>query len=145
MLDATDWRMLDALQRDGRISVAALGRLVGLGPTATGERLARLMDSGVIARIQAVLNPSRVGLPLTAFVRMRNYPGTTKALLSAIEQTPEVVECHHTTGEDCYMLQVHARNMQHLEEVTERIAGFGQTTTTLAYSSPVPRRPIAPN
>lgn len=141
-LDATDWRLIDALQRDGRTTVAALARIVNLGTTATSERLARLLTSGVISGIHAVVDPARVGLPLTAFVRMRPYPGSSKVALRDIEQIREVMECHHVTGEDCYLMRVCARDMEHLERVTERLAGHGQTTTSLVFASPVPRRSL---
>ena len=141
-LDATDWRLIAALQRDGRTTVAALARTVNLGTTATSERLARLLSSGVISGIHAVVNPARVGLPLTAFVRMRPYPGSSSVILEDIEQTPEVMECHHVTGEDCYLMRVCARDMEHLEKITERLSGHGQTTTSLVYASPVARRDL---
>lgn len=143
-LDATDWRLLAALQRDGRTTVAALARMVNLGATATSERLARLLTSGIISGIHAVVDPARIGLPLTAFVRMRPYPGSSKVILRDIEQITEVMECHHVTGEDCYLMRVCARDMEHLERVTQRIAGHGQTTTSLVYASPIARRDLVP-
>src|SRR5690242_12297356 len=94
-LDVTDWRLLATLQRDGRTTVAELARTVNLGATATNERLARLLTSGVISGIHAVVDPARVGLPLTAFVRMRPYPGSSRVILRDIEQITEVMECHH--------------------------------------------------
>lgn len=143
-IDATDWRLIAALQRDGRTTVAALARMVNLGATATSERLARLLTSGIISGIHAVVDPARIGLPLTAFVRMRPYPGSSRVILRDIEQIAEVMECHHVTGEDCYLMRVCARDMEHLERVTERIAGHGQTTTSLVYASPVARRDLVP-
>jgi Lrp/AsnC family leucine-responsive transcriptional regulator len=57
--------------------------------------------------------------------------------------TPEIIEAHHVTGEDCFILKVLARSMRHLEEITGRIAGLGAVTTSVVYSSPLPRRDIA--
>jgi Lrp/AsnC family leucine-responsive transcriptional regulator len=54
--------------------------------------------------------------------------------------TPEVTEAHHVTGEDCFVLSVRARSMRHLEGVTGRIAGLGSVTTSVVYSTPLPRR-----
>ncbi|HEX4223070.1 MAG TPA: Lrp/AsnC ligand binding domain-containing protein, partial [Pseudonocardiaceae bacterium] len=58
--------------------------------------------------------------------------------------TPEVVEAHHVTGEDCFVLKVLAGSMAHLEQVTGRIGGLGSITTNVVYSSPLPRRAITP-
>ena len=139
-LDDTDWSILEALQDDGRLSVAALARAVNLSPTATAERLNRLQGAGVILGFRAVVDPAALGLSLVAFIRMRPFRGTGKAFRKEIDAMPEVLECHHTTGEDCYLIKVTAVDMPHLETITDRVAGFGDTTTSLAYSSPLPAR-----
>lgn len=141
-LDATDWMILEALQDDGRITVAALARTVNLSPTATTERVNRLQNAGVIRGFKAVVDPAALGLRLIAFIRMRPFRGTGKAFREQVEAMPEVLECHHTTGEDCYLIKVAAADMAHLETITGRVAGFGDTTTSLAYSSPVPGRAL---
>ena len=56
--------------------------------------------------------------------------------------TPEVVECHRITGEDCYVMRAHVRDVEHLEEVIDRFALYGQTTTSIVQSSPVPGRGV---
>lgn len=143
-LDATDWSILEALQQDARISVAALGRQVHLGPTATTERLNRLRDSGVVTGYRAVVDPAALGLTFTAFIRMRTFQGTRRAFAAALDRMPTVRECHHITGEDCYLLKVVARDMLHLEAVTEQIAGYGETTTSVVYSEPLTGRAVTP-
>lgn len=141
-LDEVDWAILEALQEDARISVAALGRRVNLGPTATTERLARLKESGVVRAYEAVVDPAALGLTLTAFIRLRTAPGTRRAFVTALERMPQVRESHHVTGEDCYLLKVVAKDMAHLERITERIAGYGETTTSVVYSEVIRRGPI---
>jgi hypothetical protein len=56
---------------------------------------------------------------------------------------PEVVERNRITGDDCYLMRAHLRDVEHLEEVIDRFTPFGQTTTSIVQSSPVPLRPIA--
>ena len=56
------------------------------------------------------------------------------------QKTPEVVECHRVTGDDCYVMKAHVRDVVHLEEVIDRFAVLGQTTTSIVQSSPVPVR-----
>jgi Lrp/AsnC family leucine-responsive transcriptional regulator len=141
-LDDTDWAILEALQDDGRLSVAALARAVNLSATATTERLNRLQDAGVILGFRAVVDPAALGLSLVAFIRMRPFRGTGKAFRKEIDAMPEVLECHHITGEDCYLIKVAAADMTHLETITNRVAGFGDTTTSLTYSSPVSGRTL---
>ena len=59
------------------------------------------------------------------------------------QRTPEVVECHRITGEDCFIMRAHVRDVEHLEEVIDRFVAYGQTTTSIVQSSPVPRRGLA--
>jgi Lrp/AsnC family leucine-responsive transcriptional regulator len=139
-MDETDWMILEALQDDGRITVAALARAVNLSPTATTERVSRLQNAGVIRGFRAVVDPVVLGLRLIAFIRMRPFRGTGRAFRDEVAAMPEVLECHHTTGEDCYLIKVAAADMAQLETITEHVAKFGDTTTSLTYSSPVPDR-----
>lgn len=141
--DAVDWRLLTELQRDGRRSFAELARAVAMSPSAVAERVRRLEETGVVAGYQAVVDPHRVGLPIMAFVRLRYPTGNYRPFHALLDSTPEVVEAHHVTGEDCFVLKVLARSMRHLEEVTGRIAGLGAVTTSVVYSSPLPGRPLA--
>ena len=143
-LDRTDWSLLTALQRDGRASYAELARAVAMSPSAVAERVRRLEEAGVIAGYRATLDPERVGLQVMAFVRLRYPTGNYRPFHAMLDTTPEIVEAHHVTGEDCFVLKVLARSMRHLEEVTGRISGLGSVTTTVVYSSPLTGRDIAP-
>lgn len=141
-LDATDWRLLEALQRDGRASYAQLARAVSMSPSAVTERVRRLEEAGVITGYTAVVRPESVGLPVLALVRLRYPTGNYKPFHDLLGSTPEVLEAHHVTGDDCFVLKVAARSMRHLEEVTGRISGLGAVTTSVVYSSPLERRPL---
>jgi Lrp/AsnC family transcriptional regulator, leucine-responsive regulatory protein len=141
-LDDTDWRLLEALQDDGRASFADLGRTVGLSPSAVTERVRRLEERGVITGYRCEVDPERLGLTIMALVRLRYPHGNYKPFRDLLATTAEITEAHHVTGEDCFVLTVRARSMRHLEEVTGRIAGLGAVTTSVVYSSPLPRRPV---
>ena len=142
-LDRTDWRLLAELQRDGRASYAELARAVAMSASAVAERIRRLEEAGVIAGYQVTVDPERVGLTVMAFVRVRYPTGNYRPFHAMLDSTPEVIEAHHVTGEDCFVLKVLARSMRHLEEVTGRIGGLGPVTTSVVYSSPLAGRSIA--
>ncbi|AGJ53570.1 Lrp/AsnC family transcriptional regulator [Streptomyces sp. NPDC053741] len=141
--DATDWRILDALQRDGRATFAELARAVSMSPSAVTERVRRLEELGVISGYTAVVDPERLGMPILALVRLRYPNGNYKPFHDLTASTPEILEAHHVTGDDCFVLKVTARSMRHLEEVTGRIGTLGSVTTSIVYSSPLPRRAIS--
>ncbi len=143
-LDETDLRILDALQRDGRASFADLAREVAMSASAVTERVRRLESLGVISGYGAMVDAERLGLTVTAIVRLKYPTGNYKPLHDLLAVTPEVVECHHVTGDDCFILKVLARSMRHLEQTTGRIAGLGSVTTSVVYSSPLESRPLTP-
>ncbi|MFH8726975.1 Lrp/AsnC family transcriptional regulator [Streptomyces termitum] len=140
--DATDWRILDALQARGRASYAELARAVSMSPSAVTERVRRLEEAGVITGYTAVVDHERLGLPILAFVRLRYPTGNYKPFHDLIAATPEVLEAHHVTGDDCFVLKVAARSMRHLEEISGKVGTLGSVTTSVVYSSPLPRRAV---
>jgi Lrp/AsnC family transcriptional regulator, leucine-responsive regulatory protein len=140
--DQTDMRILEALQQDGRASYAELARTVSMSASAVAERVRRLEDSGVISGYSAVVDPERLGLGVLAFVRLRYPTGNYKPFRDLLASTPEIIEAHHVTGEDCFVLKVVARSMRNLEATTGRIGGLGAVTTSVVYSSPLKSRPV---
>jgi Lrp/AsnC family transcriptional regulator, leucine-responsive regulatory protein len=138
--DGTNLRLLEELQADARLSNAELGRRVGLSAPAVAERLARLEESGAITAYRAEIDPRALGYALSVVLRIRPAPRELKQVAELARRTPEVVECHRITGDDCYFMRAWVRDVEHLEELIDRFAPYGQTTTSIVQSSPVPRR-----
>jgi Lrp/AsnC family leucine-responsive transcriptional regulator len=141
--DPTNRQIVTALQGDARLTLAELGRRVGLSPPAVAERVQRLEAEGVIGGYRAEIDPRAFGYALTAVVRVRPAPRQLSKVAEVARATPEVVECHRITGEDCFFLKAHVRDVTHLEELIDRFTPFGQTTTSIVQSSPVPARGLA--
>jgi Lrp/AsnC family transcriptional regulator, leucine-responsive regulatory protein len=141
--DATNRRILAELQADARVSLAELGRRVGLSAPAVAERVDRLEREGVIRGYRADIDPRALGLALTVVIRVRPAPRQIPKVAELARATPEVVECNRITGDDCYIMRAHVRDVEHLEEVIDAFTAFGQTTTSLVQSSPVPTRGLA--
>jgi Lrp/AsnC family transcriptional regulator, leucine-responsive regulatory protein len=141
-LDDINRRLLIELQSDGRVAFAELGRRVGLSAPAVAERVSRLEREGVITGYRADVDPRAIGYPLAAVVRVRPFARQIHKIPEIAAQTPEVVECERITGEDCFLLRLHVRDMQDLEPVLDRFTPFGQTTTSIVHSAPVARRAL---
>jgi Lrp/AsnC family leucine-responsive transcriptional regulator len=142
-LDDVNRGLLEELQLDARLTVAELSRRVGLSSPAVAERLARLQDGGVITGYRTDLDPRALGYSLSVVLRIRPAPRELGKVAELARETPEVTECHRITGEDCYFMKLHVRDVEHLEEVIDRFVPFGTTTTSIIQSSPVPGRGIA--
>ena len=144
-VDATNLRLLDELQADARLSLAELGRRVGLSSPAVADRLARLEEDGVILGYRAQIDPRALGYALSVVIRIRPAPRELRKVADVARETLEVVQCDRVTGEDCYVMRAHVRDVEHLEEVIDRFAIYGQTTSSIVQSSPVPSRGVPLN
>jgi Lrp/AsnC family transcriptional regulator, leucine-responsive regulatory protein len=141
-VDTVNRRLLAELQDDARLSLAELGRRVGLSSPAVAERLDRLQEAGVIQRFRTEIDPRALGYQLGVVVRIRPASRQLQKVADLARRTPEVVECHRITGEDCFFMKAHVRSVEHLEELIDRFTPYGQTTTSIVQSSPVPRRGV---
>ena len=104
LLDDIGRQILRILQEDGRISFNELGRKVGLSSPAVAERVRRMEEAGIILGYRAIVDQSRVGYPIMAFVRL-SIPVSFLAQADELAKSiPEVLECHHLTGSDGVIL-----------------------------------------
>ena len=138
LLDAINLKLLAELRDDPRRPMTALARRVGMSSPAVTERVRRLEEAGVITGYRLEVDPAALGFPLTAYVRVRPNPGQLPRVAELAKATPEVVECHRITGDDCFIIKIHFPAMDHLD----RILLLGSTTTSIVQSTPVPLRPI---
>ncbi|MDJ1176290.1 Lrp/AsnC family transcriptional regulator [Roseofilum capinflatum] len=141
-LDSTGWQILEILQVEARISFAELGRKVGLSAPAIAERVKRMEEAGIITAYQAQINPEKVGYPIAAIIALTTTPQQYPQILALIETLPEVRSCHHVTGNASFFIEVIVSSMAHLEEIIDQLSQFGQTSTSIILSSPLPRRGI---
>ncbi|MGI5272375.1 Lrp/AsnC family transcriptional regulator [Nonomuraea sp. CA-218870] len=143
-IDKVDAAILDALQANGRQSVAEVARGITMSHSATAERIRRLEQAGVITGYHAHVDPERLGFTILAYLRLRYPSSVYEPLHKLLADLPEVVEAHHVTGDDCFVMKVVATDMRHLERVSGRVGALGSVTTSVVYSSPLPPRPLLP-
>jgi Lrp/AsnC family leucine-responsive transcriptional regulator len=140
LLDAINLRLLKELQGDGRLGMAELGRRIGMSAPAVAERVQRLERAGVIVGYRAELDPRALGFPVAAVVRVRPAPGRLQRIPEVAREVREVSECYRITGEDCFLMKLHLRSIDDLEDVLDRFTPYGLTTTSIVHSAPVPHR-----
>ena len=143
MLDEIDRKLIQILQEDARMSYAELGRQVGLTTPAVIERVRKLEDSKIICGYRAEIDTARVGLPITAFIRMSIAGVDYSHIIEVAESSNEVLECHRGTGEDSFIMKIAVSSVEHLQDVIDLLTPYGITTTTIVLSSPVKRRTVA--
>ena len=143
-LDDLDWRILEELQSDGRLSYKELGRRVNLSPPAVAERVRRLEESGVITGYRAQIDPQRAGYPISAYVEMRCSLAKCLLKTSTADDYPEVSEIHKLSGDHCSMLKIRATSLEHLEGLLERLGKHGELRSTVVLSTQYDGRPVEP-
>jgi Lrp/AsnC family leucine-responsive transcriptional regulator len=139
-LDAIDRRLLELLQKDGRISNADLARTVKMAPSAVFERVRRLERDGVIRGYGAQLDPRALERPLLAFVLVRTDERTGEQTAGAgLAAAPEVLEVHHVAGQDSYLVKVRVRDPEALGRLLRErfgaIPGVRSTMSTIALET----------
>ena len=136
-LDSIDRRILDELQKDGRLSIVELANRVHLTKTPCSERVKRLENSGVISSYQANLNPVEVGMSHVSIVHVNLSKTSDNALEefnSAVEQIPEIESCHLIAGHFDYVLKVRARDIDHFRKLLgDKIGDLPNLLQTHSY------------
>lgn len=141
-LDSVDHRILAELQTDGRLSFNELSRRINLSAPAVADRVRRLTDRGVITGYHAHVDPAAAGLPVTALVRMECFGAHCLLRHRASLDLPEILQVHRVTGDDCCVLLIAVRSMEHFEEIIDALAEHGRPSSTMILSSPVPWRAV---
>lgn len=141
-LDDVDWLLLELLQTHGRMTFSELGRRVSLSAPAATERVRRLEERGIITGYGATVDATKLGLPIEAVIRAKVRSLDSLRFRETILPLPQVFAADHVTGDECWILRVVCASTAELELFVERTQRYGETTTSLVFSSPVRRRQI---
>ena len=142
-LDEVDIQLLSLLQSDGRITNADLAKAVNLSPPSVLQRVRALEKAGLIRGYHALLDHERLGLKITAMVMITlalHQDMAIERFRRAVLDIPEILECHHVSGDFDFLLKVVVRDMRGYEafvrEKLSRIKGVGQIRTSFVLGTP---------
>ncbi|MBU3730534.1 MAG: winged helix-turn-helix transcriptional regulator [Beijerinckiaceae bacterium] len=135
-IDRTDRKILKLLQEDGRIATVELAEKIGLSPTATSERLKRLLRDGYVTGFRAMLDPSKLGRELLVFIEVgldKTTADIFEKFAAAVRRAPEVLECHMVGGGFDYLVKTRVADMnayrRFLGDVVLSLPGVKETRT----------------
>ena len=140
LLDLTGRKILKELQENARCPLSEIGRRVGLTTPAVTERVRRMEEAGLITGYRAEVDLLKLGYPLLVFIKLYTAPQWYSKVLELIHAAPEVLECHHMTGEESFILKITVTSTAHLEDFIGRFSLYGKTSTSVVLSSPVKGR-----
>ncbi|MBC8081029.1 MAG: Lrp/AsnC family transcriptional regulator [Gorillibacterium sp.] len=139
-MDALDYKIIQALMLDGRKTWSELAGVLGLSSPAAADRVRRLEEQGVIMGYTAIIQAESVGCDLAALIAVSlEKPEHREAFLNKINRMTEVQECHHTAGDEDYLLKVRCRGTKDLERMISQelktLPGILKTKTTIILST----------
>ena len=138
-MDRIDWKILEELEEDGRLSFADLGERVGLSKSPCWTRVRELEASGAIKGFGAQIDPAALGLAVHchAYVRIRVDAHTE--FEEAVIRHPAVIECHTTAGDSDYLIRIYARSVEHLDDLLRhelsKLPGVHRLSTTICLKA----------
>jgi Lrp/AsnC family transcriptional regulator, leucine-responsive regulatory protein len=139
-LDEIDIQILERLQTNARATWTELSNDLGLTAPAIAERTRKLEERGIIQGYHAQLEPERINCGLLAYIAVQlRHPNARQPFLDRIKTMPEILECHHMTGEDDYWLKIRCTNTNALERIISQEFQTHEgikTRTTIVLSSP---------
>jgi len=144
MLDRIGRKILAALQGNARIPLSRIGEKVGLSAPAVAERVKKLEEAGVITGYHARIDTAAMGRSVAAFIHLttdaRHYP----AVKSLAAGMPQIIACHHISGDASFILHVRVDDVSALEKVVARLSPLGQTRTAIVLSTLVDKTAMVP-
>ncbi|MCE7993189.1 MAG: Lrp/AsnC family transcriptional regulator [Roseivirga sp.] len=134
MVDDLDGGILKVLGQNSRLSFAEIGRLVGLSPSATRERVQKLEDKGIITGYGVNIDHRLLGNDIEAFISVKSFHGKLKPFLNAVGSYPEVKKAYRITGGQNVLLEVIAKDRLELQKLIDKLMEYGDTETQLILS-----------
>lgn len=141
-IDQIDRKLLDVVQDDARLSFREIGRRVGMSTPAVAERIRRLEAAGIIRGYAAQVDRAALGREIGAFVRLSVSDKDFRRVSGLCRSLDAVVECHHITGEDSFVIRVAVASIAELEDVISRFRKIGSAQSSVILSSPVDGKPV---
>jgi len=144
-LDGIDKSILNALMKDARVSLTAIGREVGISSAAIHQRLKKLEQSGLISGTKLMINPKIIGYKTEAFVGVfLDASSKYNDAINRLREIPEVTESHYTTGNYAILLKILCRDNEHLMQVLnhqiQKIKGVSRTETFISLEQQISRQ-----
>ena len=141
-IDALNWRILECLQENARMSFADIGRKIGLTPPAVAERVKKMEDLEILQGYKAMVSHARTGHQLKAIITLRAFMGKLKPFLEMVTTLDEVINCYRITGNENIVMEVVFKDQFHLEKFIDNLIQYGETRTHIILSNVITNAPI---
>ncbi|MDQ0208740.1 Lrp/AsnC family transcriptional regulator [Alkalicoccobacillus murimartini] len=139
-MDEIDKTILTFLQEDGRLSITELAKKIGLSSPATNERVKKLEDKQIIIGYRAVVNPEKIGRPITAHILYNTT--RCKPFVHFCKEQPDIVECTRLAGQYDYLIKVVTTSVHSLETIIDASMEYGKPSSLINLSTPISHKSL---
>ncbi|QED37832.1 Lrp/AsnC family transcriptional regulator [Antarcticibacterium arcticum] len=143
-LDQINWKILQELQKNARMSFSEIGRKIGLTSPAVAERVKKMEDKGIIKGYNVQVSYNKTGHQLKAIITLKVFMGRLKPFLEKVKEFREVINCYRITGNENIILEVILYDQAHLEGFIDKLITYGETRTHIVLSNVVEQAPVKP-
>ncbi|MCA4778024.1 Lrp/AsnC family transcriptional regulator [Empedobacter stercoris] len=133
-LDEFDYKIIQILSENSRLSYAEIGRKISLSQSATKERVLNLVDNGIIKGFGASVDFGKLGYGLKVLISLKFKNDEFKKFIDDLDKFPEILSCKRVTGEYCLVTECVLKDSSHLENLIDRIILYGIPTTSIQLS-----------
>ena len=133
-LDEFNWKIIQELQLNARITIVEIGKRIGLSAPAVAERIKKLEEEGYIKGYRTVVDYDKLGLSVPVFIHYKATKISHSDMIKMVDNMPEVMEWYGITGAHCAMLKVIVASTKELERIIEKLQEFGETSTSIILS-----------
>lgn len=144
IMDDSDYRILQILTENSRLSYAEIGRQISLSQSATKERVQNLLDNGVIKQFSVEIDYEKLGYPLKVVISLKFKNDEFRRFIEDVHQFPEILSCRRVTGEFCLITECVLKDSHHLERLIDRLIAYGIPTTAIQLSE-IRKKPVLNN
>ncbi len=134
-LDDFNWKIIEELQMDARITIVEIGKRIGLSAPAVAERIKKLEEEGYIKGYRTVVDFDKLGLSVPVFISYKATKMSHGDMIKMVDKMPEVMDWYGITGAHCSMLKVIVASTKELETIIEKLQEFGETSTSIILSN----------
>ena len=139
-LDKTDIAILNLLQKNARTPIKTIAEKVFISPPTVAARIEAMEKAGIILGYHTKISDTVLGHPVRAFINLEVAPDRKSELYPFLQNSSEVIECSHVTGEYSVLIQTVFESTDLLDKFISRLQSFGRTKTQIVFSSVVEHR-----
>ncbi len=143
-MDAIDYKIIELLQVNARLSIAEIARQVNLSRPSVSERLAKILDSGAIENFTALVSPAALGKKIVYFMELSDLKIPSDHLVKILSDNPHVTEIHCVTGKTNYLVKACVPDVDAMNKCLIELTKHCHVVTSIVLHSPLPHRPVKP-